>query len=497
MPQEDQILKINSENINSLKQRTVIALFWKLFERGGGMAVQLIVQIVLARLLAPEQFGLLAIMLVFINVGNTIVVSGLNTALVQSETASNKDCSTVFWLSSSISLVLYIAVFFAAPAISQFYGSADLVWPLRVLGLVLIINAYNSVQVAIVQRRLEFKKVFYSSISSVVVSGTIGIVLAVLGAGLWALVAQQIFYQLISCLVLAFQVSWKPSLVFDLKRTRELFGFGWKLLVSGLLDVGYQSLSDLIIGKQFSTASLGLVSQGKKYPAAVGGILDGAIQSVMLSAVSHVQSDVEQVKRLVRRALKTSTYLIMPAMVMFASTAQSLVLVLLGEQWLPCVWFMQVYCFVYAMLPIHTSNLQALNGMGRSDLFLKLELIKKSYGIVFILLTALVLQDIYAMVASYLLTGVIGTFVNAYPNKKVIGYSYSEQLKDIFPAFILTIVAAACAWPFSLLSMPPLVTIAIQALVMTVVYLALSKLFHVEAFEYLLATVKGFMRSRG
>lgn len=483
--------------MTNLKSKTITSLFWKLLERGGRAAVELVVQIVLARLLAPEQFGLLAIMLVFINVGNTLVVSGLNTALVQSKIAESKDCSTVFWLSLSISLVLYIVVFFAAPSISQFYSSADLAWPLRILGLVLIINAYNAVQVAIVQRHLEFKKIFYSSIASVTISGTSGIILAILGAGLWALVAQQVLYQLINCVVLAFQVPWKPAFVFNTKRARELFGFGWKLLVSGLLDVGYQSLSDLIIGKQFSTANLGLVSQGKKYPAAIGSILDGAIQPVMLSAVSHVQSDVAQVKRLIRRALKTSTYLIMPAMVMLALIAHPLVLALLGEQWLSCVWFMQVYCLVYAMRPIHTSNLQALNGMGRSDLFLKLELIKKGYGIAFILLTAFILQDIHAMVASYLLTGIIGTFVNAFPNKKVIGYSYVEQIKDISPAFFLTLAAAACAWPLSLLNIPPVAMLTSQSLVMIAAYLALSKLFHVEAFEYLATTVKGTIKSKG
>ena len=207
--------------------------------------------------------------------------------------------------------------------------------------------------------------------------------------------------------------------------------------MSGILDQGYRSLSDLIIGKQFSASNLGLVSQGKKYPNALGSMLDGAIQPVMLSAVSRLQSDAEQVKRLVRRALKTSTFLIVPSMTLFAACAEPVVRILLGEQWLPAVPFLQMYCVIYMLLPIHTTNLQALNGMGRSDLFLKLELIKKAYGLANLLIMAFVFQSVYLMVGSYILTGVVSTFVNACPNKRVIGYSYLEQVRDICPAFLL------------------------------------------------------------
>ena len=233
-----------------------------------------------------------------------------------------------------------------------------------------------------------------------------------------------------------------------------------------------------------------MVSQGKKYPQAVGSLLDGAIQPVMLSAVAHVQNDLSYVKRLVRRALKTSTYLIVPSMTLFAVVAEPIVRLLLGEQWLPAVPFLQMYCFMYALLPIHTSNLQALNGMGRSDLFLKLELIKKAYGIVFIILGAFVFQNVYILVGSYMISGIISTFVNALPNKKVIGYSYLEQIKDICPAFVLAIVSGAIALPMNFLSLPDIATITLQAVIFAVVYIGLSKLFEVEALAYLLSTAK-------
>ena len=365
------------------KHKTITSVCWKLLERGGNQSIQLVVQIVMARMLTPKEFGALAIMLVFINIGNVIVTSGMSTALVQSKEVDDSDFSTVFWMSLGASTVLFGALFVAAPALSTFYGMPTIVSPLRVLGILFLITAFNSVQVAIVQREMQFRKVFNATIVSVLVSGVIGIAAALMGAGLWALILQQLVYQVTNCFVLGLQVKWAPSFVFESAKAWKLFSYGWKLLVSGLLEQGYQSLSDLIIGKQFSASSLGLVSQGKKYPQAVGSMLDGAIQPVMLSAVSRVQADVSQVKRLVRRALKTSTFLIVPSMTLFAVAAESIVGLLLGEKWLPCAPFLQMYCFIYALLPIHTTNLQALNGMGRSDLFLKLELIKKSLWIMF------------------------------------------------------------------------------------------------------------------
>lgn len=470
---------------NELKTATVSSLLWKLMERGGNAVIQLIVQIVMARLLAPEQFGALAIMLVFVNIGNVIVQSGLNTALVQAKDVQDRDYSTVFWMCASVSLVIYLAIFLAAPSIAAFYALPYLVWPLRGIGLIVVINSYNSIQVAKVTRDLQFRKIFVATISSVVLSAVCGIMAAVSGFGLWALVIQQLVYQLTNCVVLAFEVDWKPRFCFDASRAHEFFSFGWRLLVSGLLATVYQSLGNLVIGKQFSSAQLGLVSQGEKYPQAVGSMLDGAIQPVMLSAVAHVQDDLTAVKRLVRRALKTSTYLIFPAMTLFAVIAPTLVPALLGEQWRSSVPFLQIYCFVYALLPIHTTNLQALNGMGRSDLFLKLEIIKKAYGLLNLLFCAFVLKDVHLLVLSYMITGLISTFVNASPNKKVIGYSYMEQVRDILPACAMSLFAGVLACCAVLVMPGGVMTMLIQVIVFLIVYFGLSLLFKVEAFLYI------------
>ena len=473
-----------------MKKATISSLFWKLFELGGSSVITLLVQIVMARILAPDEFGMLAIMLVFVNIGNVIVQSGLNTAIIQSPDATERDYSTVFWMSLTISVVLYAVSFFLAPTVAAFYDAPAIVAPLRVLVLILIVNAYNAVQEAIVARSMEFRKTARATVAAGLVSGTAGIASAIAGAGIWALVIQQLLFQLVKCIVLAFEVEWKPRFVFDRDRAVVLFRFGWKLLASGVLDQGYQSLADLIIGKQFTKTDLGYVSQGKKYPQALGSLLDGAIQPVMLSATSRVQDDADLVKRLARRGLKTSTFLVFPAMTLFALVAQPVVLLLLGEKWLPSVWILQAYCFIYALLPIHTTNLQVLNGMGRSDLFLKLEVIKNLVGLAILCTAAFVFGTIQAIIIGYLLTGVVCTFINAFPNKRVIRYAFSEQVRDILPAFILSLIAAAIAWPVSLLGLLGIATIVLQTIVMGLAYLGIAVLFHVEELSYIVTTLK-------
>ena len=495
MEQRDQVNEVEANGASStpvlhddMKSSAIRALFWRLFEQGGAAAVTLVVQVVMARKLSPEEFGALAIMLVFVNVGNVMVQSGLNTAIIQNPDTTDDDCSTVFWMSLTVSLLLYVVVFLSAPHVAAFYRMPRIIAPLRLLVAVLVINAYNSVQEAVVARDLQFNKTARATVVAGVVSGTTGVIMATRGFGLWSLVAQQLLQQLVKCIVLAAQVPWKPRPVFHVHRAAVLFGFGWKLLVSGILDQGYQSLTDLVIGKVFTDRDLGFVSQGKKYPFYLGAMLDGVIQPVMLSTAAHVQDDLGRVKRLVRRALKTSTFLIVPAMAAFAVAANPIVQIVFGEKWLPSVPFLQMYCLIYAMLPIDTTNLQALNGMGRSDLFLKLEVIKKAIGLGTICFTALVLRNIFAIVIGQVISNFVCTFVNAHPNKRVIGYGYLEQARDVFPAFALSVAAAVVAFPLSQLGWSALLTAVVQILVMAIVYLGLAWLFRVEEFSYLLTT---------
>ena len=480
---------------SELKKKTISSLFWKLLERAGNQVVLLLVQIVMARILTPEDFGLLAIILVFVNLGNVFVQSGLGAALVQNPDVESSDYSTVFWISLAMSIILTIGLFFAAPIIGNSYGAKDLIWPLRVLSVLMIVNAYNSVQVAMVQRTLEFKRVFVATTWSVCTSAVVGIASAIAGIGIWALVVQQLVYQTVNCISLFLQTRWVPSRVFKASRAAVLYRFGWKILACNLLNTGYLSFHDLVVGVQFSTAQLGLVSQGKKYPSALGSMLDGAVQPVMMSSIARVQTNKDKAKRLTRRAIKTSTFVVFPCMMLFAVVAPLLIPFLLGRQWVDSVPFLQMYCFIYALLPIHSTNLSALSGMGRTDINLVLEIIKKIIGLTALVIGAFIVKDIYFLVATGIFTGVISTFVNAYPNKKVIGYSYLEQIRDICPAFGLALVAGAVAYPICFAALPDIVTILLQAVVFMAVYLLLAKLFKVEEFTYLLDTAKEILAS--
>lgn len=479
------------------RKETVTSVFWKFFEKCGSQVVSLVVQIVLARLLSPSDYGALAVMVVFVNVANVFVQSGFATSLIQAPKIDEEHLSSAFWLSFGVSVILYILIWLASPLVAGFYELPAITNALRVLSLAIPIGSLTSIYIALISRRMQFKKFFLATILSVIASGAAGIMAALFGLGLWALVLQQLVFAVVDCVALGAQIDWRPCFVFSSRKASELFSFGWKLLVSGLIETGYQSLSDLLIGKQFSASNLGMVSQGKKIPMTLGNALDGSIQPVMLSAVARVQDDVDYVKRLVRRALKTSTFVILPAMMMFGVAAEPIVRLLFGEKWLPCVPFFQMYCFIYALLPIHTTNLQALNGMGRSDLFLKLEVIKKSYGVVLLCIAVFVFRDIYVAVGTYILTGIISTFVNAWPNRRLIGYSYFEQVKDICPSFILAVVAGVIAFPISSFGFSDLLTIFLQFVVFAISYILLAKLFRIESFVYLTDVAKQLLRKRG
>lgn len=481
---------------DDLKKRTITSLIWKFLERAGNQVVLLLVQIVMARLLSPEDFGFLAIMLVFVNLGNVFVQSGLGAALVQNPDVDETDYSTVFWISLSLSLVISIGIFFAAPAIAEIYSASQLVWPLRVLSLMMVLNAYNSVQVAIVQRSLEFKRVFVATTWSVVVSAVLGIASAAAGASLWALVVQQVSYQAVNCASLFWQTRWVPSPVFSRGRAAVLYRFGWKILACSVLNTAYLSLYDLVIGAQFSAAQLGLVSQGKKYPSALGGMLDGAIQPVMMSSIARVQNDKARAKRLMRRAMKSSAFVVFPAMMLLAVVAPVLIPFLLGDQWGEVVPFLQMYCFVYALLPVHSSNLSVISGLGHSGINLILEIVKKAIGLTALAIGAFVFRDVYVLVATAMVIGIVGTFVNAFPNRRIIGYTYMEQVRDLFPSFGLAVTSGALAWSVGLVGLPDVAVFFLQIAVMAVAYLGLAIFFRVESLEYLLTTLKEMLDSR-
>lgn len=478
-------------NNNLKKSNIVSALMWKLMERGGTQFIQFVIQIILARLLLPEDFGIIALVIILINIANVFVQSGFNTALIQKKKVDELDYSSVFYLSLFIAFLLYIMIFFFASLIARFYQESILLPVLRVLSLTMFLGVFNSIQNAIIARNMEFRKLFFSSTIAILLSGSVGIYMAYTGFGVWALVIQQLSNQLIVTLSLFFKVKWRPQIIFSIGRVKSLFSFGWKLLVAVLIDTIYRELRSLIIGKFYNPAMLGFYNRGQQFPSVIVSNIDGSIQSVMLPVLSSQQDNRVRIKDMMRRAIVTSSFVIFPMMVGLAVTAEPLVKIILTDKWLPAVPFLQIFCAVYALMPIHTSNLQAINALGRSDIYLKLEMIKKTLG--FIILAFTVFYGVYAIAFGLVFAGLIGSFINAYPNKKLLDYSYKEQLIDIMPSLLLSLIMGVVVYCFKWLGMSVLNTLITQIFVGFVMYVGMAWMFKLECFNYLLLTCESIL----
>nr|WP_320025661.1 lipopolysaccharide biosynthesis protein [uncultured Acetobacterium sp.] len=481
-------------NDKQIKSKVISSLFWKFMERLGTQGIQFIVQIALARLLLPEEYGSIALISIFIAFANVFVQYGFNTALVQKKNADDTDFSSVFFLSMAIAGLCYIILFFSAPLIASFYENSLLIPLLRVLSLTLFFGAVNSIQNAVVSRNMEFKKLFYSSLGAVVVSGIVGIGMAFSGYGTWALVVQQLTNQFIIALILWFTVKWRPKLLLSIESLKDLFSFGWKLLVSALINMLYTNAQSLFIAKIYNPAMLGYFNRGQQFPSLIVSNINGSIQSVMFPALSLEQDNVHRVKEMVRRAIITSAFFIFPMMVGLAVIAEPLVKILLTDKWLPCVPFLQISCAAYALLPIHTANLQAINALGRSDIFLKLEIIKNVVS--FAILGISLFYGIYAIAAGMFLSSLACSFINAYPNKKLLDYSYFQQIKDVMPSLLLALAMGIVIYCFLWLNLNPGLTLVMQVSVGVIIYLGMAKILKFESLTYLLITGKEMLNNR-
>ena len=458
--------------------------------------IQFVLQLVLARLLDPDHYGVLALMVIFTSLANVFIQRGFNTALIQNKDVTEEDYSSVFWVTMTVAVVLYGVLFVTAPLIAQVYGMPDFVAPFRVLCLVLLPGAVNSIQLAKISRAMDFKQVFRSNVAAIIVSGVVGIALALLGAGLWALVAQSMLNTAVACVVMWFSVRWRPRLVCNMKRVKVLFAYGWKLLVSGLLDTLSHDLQSLVIGVKYNAGTLGYYNRGQQFPHFIINAVNSAVQSVLLPAMSAQQDDRTQVKNLMRNSVMLSSYIMFPMMAGLAGVAAPLVSLLLTDKWLECVPYLQIYCFSYAFNPVHTSNLQAINAMGRSDIFLKLEVIKKIQGVLLLVIAVFCFDSPIAIALSGAVSTLICSFINAYPNKKLIGYSYFEQMKDICPPFIVSLVMCGVVLAIGMLNMRPLVMMLVQIAVGVVLYVASSAMLRLKPFLMLLQAVKELSANR-
>lgn len=466
---------------------TITNLLWRFAERCGAQAVSFLVSIVLARLLAPEDYGTIALVTVFTTILQVFVDSGLGTALIQKKDADDLDFSSVFYFNLAACLVLYAGIFAAAPAIAAFYDDAALTPVVRALSLTVVVSGVRNIQQSYVSRHLLFKRFFFSTIGSTLASAVVGIAMAYAGFGVWALVGQSLSNVVTGTIILWATVPWRPRRMFSWQRLKGLLSFGWKLLVSSLLDTGYNNLRSLIIGKLYSSADLAYYNQGDKLPNLVITNINTSIDSVLLPTMANEQDDPARVRSMTRRAIKTSTYVMAPLMMGLAACAEPLVRLMLTEKWLPCVPYLRIFCITYMFWPIHTANLNAIKALGRSDLFLKLEIVKKAVGLVLLLCT--MRHGVIAMAYSLLLSSVLSQIINAWPNRKLLRYHYLNQLADILPALLLAYTMGLVVYCVQYLGWGDLPTLCVQIPAGAAMYSLLSVTFRLEEWNYLKNTV--------
>ena len=467
---------------------TISNLLWRFAERCGAQAVSFLVSIILARLLAPEAYGTIALAMVFINILQVFVDSGMGTALIQKKDADDLDFSSVFYFNIAACLVLYAGLFLAAPSIAQFYGDPALTALVRALSLTVVVSGVRNIQQSYVSRHLLFKRFFFSTIGSTLASAVVGIAMAYAGFGVWALVGQSLSNVVTGTIILWATVPWRPRRMFSWQRLKGLLSFGWKLLVSSLLDTGYNNLRSLIIGKLYSSADLAYYNQGDKLPNLVITNINTSIDSVLLPTMANEQDDHARVRSMTRRAIKTSTYVMAPLMMGLAACAEPLIRLILTEKWLPCVPFLRIFCITYMFYPIHTANLNAIKALGRSDLFLKLEIAKKIVGLTILLCT--MRHGVMAMAYSLLLSSVLGQIINSWPNRKLLRYHYLNQLADILPALLLACAMGLAVYCIQFLGWGDLPTLCVQIPVGAALYLAGSALLRLDSFLYLRSTAE-------
>lgn len=481
-------------NKNDIKYKAIANTIWKFVEQVGSQVVNFVVQIVLARILLPEEFGTIALVTIFIAIFDVFLLNGLGTALIQKKEIDDIDCSSVLYSNMLLSIVLYVILFFLAPLLSQFYDNDSLVPIIRILGITLFFSSIRSVQQAIVSKQLRFKLFFYSTLSGTIISAIIGIFLALNGAGVWSLVAQYVIKSFVDMCVLFFTMNWRPKFLFSISRLIPLISYGWKILAAALVDTVYNNIRDMIIGKKYSPDDLAFFNRGKSFPNLVSADTMHAVGTVLFPIVSSVQDDKESVKRIIRRYVKDTSYILIPLLIGLAVVAKPLVVVLLTDKWLPCVPYLQIYCIALTVQPMHTANMQLIKALGRSDITLKMEIIKKIIGVILILMV--MKYGVLWIALTTIVHSVIVLVINAYPSREIINYTYSEQIKDSMPAYLLSIAMAIAIYPISLLNISNILIICSQTIGGLFIIILLSTLFKVNSFYSIKSSIINYFNFR-
>lgn len=478
-----------ADEYKTLKNKITGGIIWKGLERVCAQLVSSVVSIILARILVPDDYSVVSIVAIFFAFCNLFISSGLNSALIQKKDSDYLDYSTIFVTNSVMAIILYIVMFFCAPIIARLYGKELLTPVIRVMGLTFFINAYKAVLCAKVSSDMQFKRFFWSTIIGTIISAFVGIYMAKAGYGPWALIAQQMTNSLVDSLVLSITTKCHFGLKFSYKRFKRLFAFGGRILLASFITVAYDECRPLIVGLRFSTIDLAFYNKGQSLPSLINSLGNNTLSSTLFPAMSKMQDDKDAVLRMTRRFMQLSSFAVFPMMLGLLGIAENLVLVVFTEKWIAMVPFLMVFSFSYMLDLIQVGNLQAIRALGRSDLILKMEIIKKSSYAVVILLAVIFSPSPLVLAASSIVTSIIATIVNTYPNKKLIGYSFKNLFEDILPNLVPAVIMAVIVLAMNGLKLNMYLLLVVQILAGIIIYVGLALVFKNKNLIYMKDTV--------
>ncbi len=459
------------------------SMIYKTLERYSVMLFQMVVQIIIARILAPSEYGVIAMMTVFINIATVFTQNGFNRAVVQKKEAGNVDFGTALTINFIIGCFFYLLIFITAPWIAAYYHNTDIKLCIRVLALILPLGSLNSIQVAIANRQMAFGGLFVCTLVASVLSGVVGVVCAVCGLGVWALIIQQISNVLITTILLSTTLNWKPRFCYDKDSAKSMFSFGWKMMAAALLNTVYNELSSLIIGRRYTSSDLAFYSKGKYFPSMITTGMDAAMDSVMLSSFAKNQENIASLHLLMKKSQNINCYLLFPSLALFAVIAEPVIELALTEKWLPCLPFLYIACFTFAFQPISSSQMQSIAAIGRSDIRLKLEFLKKGVGV--LLLIPSIKYGPWGIAVAAGITSICGLIINTVACKKIVRYPISETVKDVFPILLVSLAVMALMFYIKSLIVSPWLQIIVVGLAGFSLYILVTGLLKFFGFSYL------------
>ena len=484
------------EDKQNLNRQIGNGLVWNFLERGGVQIITFLVQLVLARLLTPEDYGILAILSVFISLSSTFVNNGLANAVIQKKNSDSKDFNTVFYFQFAVSVLFVGILFLLAPWVSRYYENPDLTQYLRVMSLTLLIDAMYAMQMAKLKITMQFKKRFFANIAGILAQAAVGIGMALAGCGVWSLIASQLAQKLVLMLVLTAMIRWFPHAEFSFARLGQLFGYSWKLFVGWLIGTVHQDIYAFIIGKYFSTATLGYYNRASNLPQTITKTVNETVSNVMFPALAKLQDEPDAFKQNTRRMMSLICFLIWPITAGIAAVSESFIMAVLTEKWAASIPMMQLFALAYGFNVISTANMQPFNALGRSDVFMKLEMVKRSLSVALLLVAAILLQNIFAVIGVITLMGLFSICYNAFVNRRLLGYTLREQLADMAPSFGISALMFAAVYAVSLLPISYTVMLILQILLGVGLYFGLAAAFRLPAMKIATGLVRSFLKRR-